>query len=90
MPCVPMYVSLLCTTEVHLLISCSSPCHAEYVASACPDFSILTLRADYAITNNLTPFISMQNHHNLLYREEEREMFPTLKVLNCSHCLYTC
>lgn len=35
---------------------------------------------DYAITHNLTPFISMQNHYNLLYREEEREMFPTLKV----------
>ncbi|KAH9004681.1 aryl-alcohol dehydrogenase [Lactarius hatsudake] len=32
----------------------------------------------YAITNNLTPFISMQNHHWLVYREEEREMFPTL------------
>ncbi|KAG5642117.1 hypothetical protein DXG03_003588 [Asterophora parasitica] len=35
---------------------------------------------NYAITNKLTPFISMQNHHNLLYREEEREMFPTLKL----------
>ncbi|KAH0581088.1 hypothetical protein H2248_012220 [Termitomyces sp. 'cryptogamus'] len=35
---------------------------------------------NYAITHNLTPFISMQNHHNLLYREEEREMFPTLKL----------
>ncbi|KAK7033288.1 Aldo-ket-red domain-containing protein [Favolaschia claudopus] len=34
---------------------------------------------NYAITHNLTPFISMQNHHSLLYREEEREMFPTLK-----------
>ncbi|KAJ7682266.1 aryl-alcohol dehydrogenase [Mycena polygramma] len=34
---------------------------------------------NYAITNKLTPFISMQNHHNLLYREEEREMFPTLR-----------
>jgi len=22
----------------------------------------------------------MQNHYNLAYREEEREMFPTLKV----------
>ncbi|KAF8271057.1 Aldo/keto reductase [Lactarius quietus] len=33
---------------------------------------------NYAITNNLTPFISMQNHHSLIYREEEREMFPTL------------
>ncbi|ESK90783.1 aryl-alcohol dehydrogenase [Moniliophthora roreri MCA 2997] len=36
---------------------------------------------NYAITRNLTPFISMQNHHSLLYREEEREMFPTLKYL---------
>ncbi|TFY79096.1 hypothetical protein EWM64_g4921 [Hericium alpestre] len=34
---------------------------------------------NYAITHNLTPFISMQNHYNLLYREEEREMIPTLK-----------
>ncbi|KAF4620712.1 hypothetical protein D9613_000835 [Agrocybe pediades] len=34
---------------------------------------------NYAINNKLTPFISMQNHHNLLYREEEREMMPTLK-----------
>ncbi|KAJ7208353.1 Aldo/keto reductase [Mycena pura] len=33
----------------------------------------------YAITNKLTPFISMQNHYSLLYREDEREMFPTLK-----------
>ncbi|KAJ7905613.1 NADP-dependent oxidoreductase domain-containing protein [Mycena olivaceomarginata] len=36
-------------------------------------------RSDYAIQNNLTPFISMQNHYSLVYREEEREMFPTLK-----------
>lgn len=35
---------------------------------------------NYAITNKLTPFISMQNHHSLIYREEEREMFPTLKM----------
>ncbi|KAJ7512839.1 Aldo keto reductase [Mycena galericulata] len=34
---------------------------------------------NYAINNNLTPFISMQNQYSLLYREEEREMFPTLK-----------
>jgi aryl-alcohol dehydrogenase-like predicted oxidoreductase len=42
---------------------------------------------DYAVTNKLTPFISMQNHHNLLYREEEREMFPTLKVRKIMRCL---
>ncbi|KAJ3561378.1 hypothetical protein NP233_g10230 [Leucocoprinus birnbaumii] len=35
---------------------------------------------NYAITNKLTPFITMQNHYNLVYREEEREMMPTLKV----------
>ncbi|KAI0933395.1 hypothetical protein AcV5_005549 [Taiwanofungus camphoratus] len=35
---------------------------------------------NYAINNNLTPFVSMQNHHSLVYREEEREMFPTLKM----------
>ncbi|KAI0727714.1 Aldo keto reductase [Fomitopsis betulina] len=34
----------------------------------------------YAIQNKLTPFISMQNHHSLIYREEEREMLPTLKM----------
>ena len=26
--------------------------------------------------NRWTPFVSMQNHYNLLYREEEREMIP--------------
>jgi aryl-alcohol dehydrogenase (NADP+) len=29
-----------------------------------------------AETNGWTPFISMQNHYNLIYREEEREMIP--------------
>src|SRR5580692_3226771 len=28
--------------------------------------------------NGWTRFVSMQNHYNLLYREEEREMFPLL------------
>ncbi|KAI0777197.1 Aldo/keto reductase [Trametes elegans] len=36
----------------------------------------------YAITHNLTPFISMQNCYNLVYREEEREMFPTLELFD--------
>jgi len=35
---------------------------------------------NYAINNKLTPFISMQNHYSLIYREEEREVFPTLKL----------
>ncbi len=29
-----------------------------------------------ALANGWTPFISMQNHYNLVYREEEREMMP--------------
>ncbi|WP_395659494.1 aldo/keto reductase [Nocardioides sp.] len=29
-----------------------------------------------ARTNGWTPFVSMQDHYNLLYREEEREMLP--------------
>jgi aryl-alcohol dehydrogenase-like predicted oxidoreductase len=34
-------------------------------------------RAQYvARQNGLTPFASMQNYYNLLYREEEREMMP--------------
>ncbi|KAJ7513117.1 aryl-alcohol dehydrogenase [Mycena galericulata] len=35
---------------------------------------------NYAIANKLTPFISMQHNYSLLYREEEREMIPTLKM----------
>lgn len=38
------------------------------------------LTPDYAKTHNLTPFISMQNFHNAAYREEEREMVPTLRL----------
>ena len=30
----------------------------------------------------------MQNHYNLLYREEEREMFPTLNVRLCRFSIY--
>lgn len=32
--------------------------------------------------NNWTRFVSMQNHYNLLYREEEREMLPLCKEEN--------
>ncbi|WRT64788.1 uncharacterized protein IL334_001722 [Kwoniella shivajii] len=37
------------------------------------------LMQQYAIQNRLTPFISMQNQHSAMYREEEREMMPMLK-----------
>ena len=31
---------------------------------------------DYALANDLTPFVSIQGHYNLIAREEEREMVP--------------
>lgn len=61
----------------------SSPSHAKYVLCSKMNDHLVTDSEilDYAISHNLTPFISMQNHYNLIYREEEREMFPTLKVI---------
>ncbi|KAH8826673.1 Aldo/keto reductase [Flagelloscypha sp. PMI_526] len=53
--------------------------YARYIGmSACYGYQF-HLMQNYAITHNLTPFISMQNQYNLVYREEEREMFPILK-----------
>lgn len=53
--------------------------YARYIGmSSCYAWQFHVMQ-NHAIANNLTPFISMQNHHNLVYREEEREMFPTLK-----------
>ncbi|PAV15225.1 Aldo keto reductase [Pyrrhoderma noxium] len=37
------------------------------------------LMQNYAISHNLTPFISMQNHYNIVYRQEEVEMMSALK-----------
>ncbi|CCO36869.1 hypothetical protein RSOLAG1IB_07303 [Rhizoctonia solani AG-1 IB] len=54
--------------------------YARYIGmSSCHAYQFHAMQ-NYAITNNLTPFISMQNQHNLVYREEEREMMPTLKM----------
>ncbi|KAG1857949.1 aryl-alcohol dehydrogenase [Suillus tomentosus] len=54
--------------------------HVRYIGmSSCWAYQFQAMQ-NYAITNKLTPFISMQNHYSLLYREEEREMFPTLKM----------
>ncbi|KAI0785512.1 aryl-alcohol dehydrogenase [Abortiporus biennis] len=54
--------------------------YVRYIGmSSCYAFQFHAMQ-NYAIANNLTPFISMQNHYNLAYREEEREMFPTLKM----------
>jgi len=54
--------------------------YVRYIGmSSCYAYQFQAMQ-NYAITNNLTPFISMQNHYNLLYREEEREVFPTLDM----------
>jgi len=37
-----------------------------------------------AQTRGWTPFVSMQNHYNLIYREEEREMIPLCRDLGVS------
>ncbi|WOO85552.1 Versiconal hemiacetal acetate reductase [Vanrija pseudolonga] len=53
---------------------------ARYVGmSSCHAYQFHQMQ-NYAITHNLTPFVSMQNFHNAAYREEEREMVPTLKI----------
>ena len=39
--------------------------------------------------NGWTPFVSMQNHYNLLYREDERELIPVCKQFNVSLIPYS-
>lgn len=39
--------------------------------------------------NNLTPFSAMENHYNLLYREDERELIPICKQMNVSLMPYS-
>ncbi|KAF8607839.1 Aldo/keto reductase [Ceratobasidium sp. AG-I] len=54
--------------------------YVRYIGmSSCYAYQFQAMQ-NYAINNKLTPFISMQNFHNLLYREEEREVIPTLKM----------
>ncbi|GJJ08943.1 hypothetical protein Clacol_003163 [Clathrus columnatus] len=53
--------------------------YVRYVGmSSCYAYQFHAMQ-NYAINNKLTPFISMQNQYSLVYREEEREMMPTLK-----------
>ncbi|KAI0823789.1 Aldo/keto reductase [Trametes gibbosa] len=54
--------------------------YARYIGmSSCYAYQFHQMQ-NYAISHNLTPFIVMENHYSLIYREEEREMFPTLKA----------
>ncbi|MBR1402740.1 MAG: aldo/keto reductase [Treponema sp.] len=42
-----------------------------------------------AAHNHWTKFVSMQNHYNLLYREDERELIPICKESNVALTLYS-
>ncbi|MCI5829471.1 MAG: aldo/keto reductase [Treponema sp.] len=39
--------------------------------------------------NSLTPFCAMENHYNLLYREDERELIPICKQMNVALMPYS-
>lgn len=39
--------------------------------------------------NGFTPFSSMQNHYNLLYREDERELIPICNQMNVARTPYS-
>ena len=39
--------------------------------------------------NGFTPFVSMQNHYNPLYREDERELIPICKQMNVALTQYS-
>ncbi|KAF9468226.1 aryl-alcohol dehydrogenase [Collybia nuda] len=54
--------------------------YVRYVGmSACYAWQFHQMQ-NYAITHNLKPFISMQNQYNLIYRDDEPELYPTLKL----------
>ncbi|KIO33907.1 hypothetical protein M407DRAFT_227034 [Tulasnella calospora MUT 4182] len=53
--------------------------YARYIGmSSCYAWQFHKMQA-YAREHGLTQFISMQNYHNAVYREEEREMAPLLQ-----------
>ncbi|KAK0225416.1 NADP-dependent oxidoreductase domain-containing protein [Armillaria fumosa] len=54
------------------------------VRSSLSQSDYVLLIIDYAVNNDLTLFISMQNDYNLLCHENEHEMMPTLKYLDPS------
>jgi len=55
--------------------------YVRYIGmSSCYAWQFYKLQA-YAASKGYPQFISMQNHYNPLYREEEREMMPMLKDL---------
>lgn len=47
--------------------------------SSCYAYQFAAMQ-NYAKSKNQTMFVSMQNFYNPIYREEEREMLPTLRM----------
>ncbi len=43
----------------------------------------------YARDHGLTPLVSMQNHYNLLYREDERELIPICEQMHVARTPYS-
>ena len=76
-------VNKIIATIAHINSSCLrqfKQCKVSLLAWNKARIDLRCTSIDFAVNNKLTPFISMQNHYNLLYREEEREMMPLLKV----------
>lgn len=57
-------------------------------ASAMYAYQFMNMQ-NVAEKNGWTKFVSMQNHYNLLYREDEREMIPVCKQQNVSLTPYS-
>lgn len=53
--------------------------YVRYIGmSTCRAWQFLIMQ-NYALNHRLTPFVTVENDYNLLYREDENELFPTLK-----------
>ncbi|GAA5862260.1 hypothetical protein JCM8547_007785 [Rhodosporidiobolus lusitaniae] len=50
--------------------------------SSCYAYQFHQMQA-YARSKGQTQFIAMQDHYSAIYREEEREMFPTAELFGC-------
>lgn len=57
-------------------------------ASAMYGYQLMNMQ-QAAKDNGLTPFVSMQNHYNLLYREDERELIPICNQMNVARTPYS-
>ncbi|KAL5523157.1 hypothetical protein ACEPAF_1424 [Sanghuangporus sanghuang] len=67
-------------------------CYAKSVFTALlgtEEDLVANSKIDYGSSHNLTPFVSMQNHYNLAYKEDEREMMPLLKYLGVGSILWS-